>query len=81
MGDIHCKVLWQKSSYGSPNDDTTAGTYINNSSPVFLFDFGYFTAGDNHLTHTEIRKLLPQVIIAQIPHHMEIMQIQKPLIN
>ena len=69
MGDIHCKVLWQKSSYGSPNDDTTAGTYINNSSPVFLFDFGYFTAGDNHLTHSEIRKLLPQVIIAQIPHH------------
>ena len=70
IGDIHCRVLWQsKNSYRGPDTDPLAGMFINNFSPVFLFDFGYFTAGDNELGCDAARNVCKPVIIAQIPHH------------
>lgn len=70
IGDIHCRVLWQsKNSYRSPDTDSLAGMFINNFSPVFLFDFGYFTAGDNELGCDAARAVCKPVIIAQVPHH------------
>ena len=70
IGDIHCRVLWQsKSSYRSPDTDSLAGMFINNFSPMFLFDFGYFTAGDNELGCDAARSVCKPVIIAQVPHH------------
>ena len=70
IGDIHCRVLWQsKNSYRGPDTDPLAGMFINNFSPVFLFDFGYFVAGDNELGCDAARNVCKPVIIAQIPHH------------
>ena len=70
IGDIHCRILWQaQNSYGNPDNDKTAGRFINNSSPLTLFDFGYFTAGDNEMSCSEARKACREVVIAQIPHH------------
>ena len=70
IGDIHCRVLWQsKNSYRGPDTDPLAGMFINNFSPVFLFDFGYFTAGDNELGCAAARDVCKPVIIAQVPHH------------
>lgn len=70
IGDIHCRVLWQsKNSFRSPDTDPYAGMFINNFSPVFLFDFGYFTAGDNELGCDAARAVCKPVIIAQVPHH------------
>lgn len=68
IGDIHCKVLWQ-GSYKVPDSDDRAGMYINNFSPLLLFDFGYFVAGDNMLGCASARNCLKKVIMAQIPHH------------
>lgn len=70
IGDIHCRILWQsKNSFRSPDTDPYAGMFINNFSPVFLFDFGYFTAGDNELSCDAARAVCRPVIIAQVPHH------------
>lgn len=70
IGNIHCQVLWQAlNSYGSPGDDGIAGSWLNNFSPLVLFDFGYFCAGDNRLSHAYARNACKRVIVANIPHH------------
>ena len=70
IGDIHCKVLWQAlDSYSYPDADKWAGTWLNNFSPLILFDFGLFVAGDNQLEHDAARSACKEVIIASIPHH------------
>ena len=70
IGDIHCKVLWQApNSYSYPDADQLAGTWLNNFSPLLLFDFGLFVAGDNQLEHDAARSACRPVIVASVPHH------------
>lgn len=70
IGDIHCKVLWQaQNSYSYPDADKLAGTWLNNFSPLLLFDFGLFVAGDNQLEHNDARSVCRPVIVASVPHH------------